>query len=39
MFEWGFKNEMDKCNMVIYEFVYFIDKLDGDVDGFLVVLM
>lgn len=37
--ELGFKNETDKHNTGIHEFVHLIDKSDGDVDGLPVVLM
>jgi len=29
----GFKNETDKNNTAIHEFVHLLDKMDGDVDG------
>jgi Mlc titration factor MtfA (ptsG expression regulator) len=29
----GFKNQTDKNNTVIHEFVHLIDKMDGDTDG------
>ena len=29
----GFKNEADKNNTAIHEFVHLIDKLDGEIDG------
>ncbi len=31
--ELGFKNQSDKNNTVIHEFVHLIDKMDGDIDG------
>lgn len=37
--ELGFKNETDKRNTAIHEFVHLIDKSDGDVDGLPVLLM
>jgi len=35
----GFKNETDKKNTAIHEFVHLIDKMDGEVDGIPRVLM
>jgi Mlc titration factor MtfA (ptsG expression regulator) len=35
----GFKNETDKRNTAIHEFVHLIDKMDGSVDGIPHVLM
>ncbi|MFC2103552.1 zinc-dependent peptidase [Bacteroidota bacterium] len=35
----GFKNESDKKNTAIHEFVHLIDKMDGSVDGIPSVLM
>lgn len=35
----GFKNESDKQNTAIHEFVHLIDKSDGDTDGLPKVLM
>lgn len=35
----GFKNESDKQNTAIHEFVHLIDKTDGEIDGFPKVLM
>ncbi|WP_343635050.1 zinc-dependent peptidase [Fluviicola sp.] len=35
----GFKNESDKQNTAIHEFVHLIDKTDGEVDGLPKVLM
>ena len=35
----GFKNESDKKNTAIHEFVHLIDKTDGSVDGFPSVLL
>jgi Mlc titration factor MtfA (ptsG expression regulator) len=35
----GFKNNSDKLNTGIHEFIHLIDKLDGDVDGIPKVLM
>jgi len=29
----GFKNETDKNNTAIHEFVHLLDKMDGDIDG------
>lgn len=37
--ELGFKNETDKHNTAIHEFVHLIDKSDGEVDGIPRVLM
>jgi len=37
--EYGFKNERDKKNTAIHEFVHLIDKEDGDVDGIPNVLL
>ena len=37
--ELGFKNETDKRNTAIHEFVHLVDKSDGEVDGLPVVLM
>lgn len=34
----GFNNEKDKHNTAIHEFVHLIDKMDGYVDGIMVVL-
>lgn len=30
---------VDSCNVGIYEFVYLLDKFDGDIDGLFVQLM
>ncbi|TSJ46364.1 zinc-dependent peptidase [Fluviicola chungangensis] len=35
----GFKNESDKHNTAIHEFVHLIDKSDGEIDGLPKVLM
>lgn len=35
----GFKNETDKLNTSIHEFVHLIDKMDGTIDGIPNVLM
>jgi len=35
----GFKNESDKKNTAIHEFVHLIDKMDGSVDGIPSVLL
>ena len=35
----GFKNETDKRNTAIHEFVHLIDKMDGSVDGIPQVLL
>lgn len=35
----GFKNESDKQNTAIHEFVHLIDKSDGEIDGLPKVLM
>lgn len=35
----GFKNESDKQNTAIHEFVHLIDKTDGEIDGLPKVLM
>lgn len=35
----GFRNETDKHNTAIHEFVHLIDKMDGQVDGIPRVLM
>ncbi len=35
----GFKNESDKKNTAIHEFVHLIDKMDGSVDGIPEVLL
>lgn len=35
----GFKNETDKRNTAIHEFVHLIDKMDGSVDGIPKVLL
>jgi hypothetical protein len=35
----GFKNETDKNNTAIHEFVHLLDKMDGDVDGVPEVLL
>jgi Mlc titration factor MtfA (ptsG expression regulator) len=35
----GFKNETDKKNTAIHEFVHLIDKMDGDTDGLPKMLM
>ena len=35
----GFKNEADKNNTAIHEFVHLIDKLDGTIDGIPNVLL
>ncbi len=35
----GFKNETDKKNTAIHEFVHLIDKMDGEVDGIPSVLL
>lgn len=35
----GFKNETDKRNTAIHEFVHLIDKMDGQVDGIPQVLL
>ena len=35
----GFRNETDKKNTAIHEFVHLIDKLDGNVDGIPELLM
>ncbi len=35
----GFKNETDKKNTAIHEFVHLIDKMDGTVDGIPEVLL
>ncbi|WP_071841678.1 zinc-dependent peptidase [Fluviicola taffensis] len=35
----GFKNESDKENTAIHEFVHLIDKSDGEIDGIPKVLM
>ena len=35
----GFKNESDKQNTAIHEFVHLIDKSDGEIDGVPKVLM
>lgn len=35
----GFKNESDKQNTAIHEFVHLIDKSDGEIDGIPKVLM
>lgn len=35
----GFKNEMDKQNTAIHEFVHLIDKADGAIDGIPKILM
>lgn len=35
----GFKNESDKQNTAIHEFVHLIDKLDGEIDGIPKVLL
>jgi Mlc titration factor MtfA (ptsG expression regulator) len=37
--EHGFKNERDKKNTAIHEFVHLIDKQDGRVDGLPVLLL
>lgn len=37
--ELGFKNETDKHNTAIHEFVHLIDKSDGEVDGIPKVLL
>ncbi len=34
----GFKNETDKSNTAIHEFIHLIDKADGDIDGILPTL-
>jgi Mlc titration factor MtfA (ptsG expression regulator) len=35
----GFKNETDKKNTAIHEFVHLIDKMDGEIDGVPEVLL
>ncbi|MES2850650.1 MAG: zinc-dependent peptidase [Bacteroidota bacterium] len=35
----GFKNETDKNNTAIHEFVHLLDKMDGDTDGIPQVLL
>lgn len=35
----GFKNEADKNNTAIHEFVHLIDKLDGTIDGIPEILL
>jgi hypothetical protein len=35
----GFKNETDKNNTAIHEFVHLLDKMDGDTDGVPEVLL
>jgi len=35
----GFKNETDKKNTAIHEFIHLIDKMDGQVDGIPQVLL
>ncbi len=35
----GFKNESDKHNVAIHEFVHLIDKMDGRIDGLPKVMM
>ena len=35
----GFKNETDKKNTAIHEFIHLIDKMDGTVDGIPYVLL
>ncbi|WP_438969058.1 zinc-dependent peptidase [Nonlabens sp.] len=35
----GFKNDTDKLNTAIHEFVHLIDKMDGAIDGIPKVLM
>ncbi|MEM9819606.1 MAG: M90 family metallopeptidase [Bacteroidota bacterium] len=35
----GFKNETDKRNTAIHEFIHLIDKMDGQVDGIPKVLL
>lgn len=35
----GFKNESDKKNVAIHEFVHLVDKADGEIDGIPKVLM
>ena len=35
----GFKNETDKRNTAIHEFIHLIDKMDGAVDGIPHVLL
>ena len=35
----GFKNESDKKNTAIHEFVHLIDKIDGQIDGIPEILM
>jgi MtfA peptidase len=35
----GFKNETDKNNTAIHEFVHLLDKMDGDTDGIPEVLL
>ena len=35
----GFKNEFDKNNVAIHEFIHLIDKADGKIDGIPEVLM
>ncbi len=35
----GFKNETDKKNTAIHEFVHLIDKMDGDIDGIPEMLL
>ncbi len=37
--EKGFKNETDKNNTAIHEFVHLIDKMDGDTDGIPKLLL
>lgn len=35
----GFKNETDKNNTAIHEFVHLLDKMDGDIDGIPEMLL
>ncbi len=35
----GFKNEKDKKNVAIHEFVHLIDGMDGEIDGIPMVLL
>lgn len=35
----AFKNETDKSNTIIHEFVHLLDKADGDIDGIPSVLL
>ncbi|MBL0358990.1 MAG: zinc-dependent peptidase [Chitinophagaceae bacterium] len=35
----GFKNETDKHNTAIHEFVHLLDKMDGDIDGVPGILL